>query len=427
MSEVATNAPAGVAGSAYTRRERGLIIAAAVSGWGMEYFDLVILSLVAGDVGKTFGVSTAAVGAVFTAQLAATAIGGILFGPLADRFGRRRVLTWTIWVFAIGTGLGALAPSFGLFVVCRMIAGIGIGGEWAIGFALLNEAWSPKRRGLAGGMVQAAIWPAYAIGIFVAGAVPNWRWAFAIGALPALAAVAIRLACPESKQWLELQRAKAEGRQAGTVVARESATAGLAMLFKKNALKMVVLGTVVVFGAQYSYYVYSSWMPTFLKTGLHLGAGPTQTVLYVSAAISLVSYIAAGALGDRWGRRKALLAFASVQLVAFIAFAVLIATGAATGAVIAMYFVISFGLGYFAVFGTWFGELFATPIRATGSSFCYSVGRGIASFGPGIVGLLAARYGLGGGISTGLFAVALMMITALFLADRSGRAITAVE
>jgi MFS family permease len=423
MPELATSVPRQAVDMTYTRRERGLIIGAAVSGWGMEYFDLVILSLLADSVAKSFGVSTAAVGAVFTAQLAATAVGGVLFGWLADRFGRRRVLTWTIWVFAIGTGLCALAPNFGLFVLCRMVSGIGIGGEWAIGFALLNEAWSPKRRGLAGGAVQAAIWPAYAIGIFVAGAVPNWRWAFAIGALPALAAVAVRLACPESKQWLELQRARA----AGESTASNRPAGGFSLLFRKGTLRVVVLGTVVVFGAQYSYYVYSSWMPTFLKTGLHLGAGTTQTVLYLSAAISLVSYLAAGALGDRWGRRRALLAFAAVQLLAFIAFALLIAEGAGSASVIAMYYLISFGLGYFAVFGTWFGELFATPIRASGSSFCYSVGRGVASFGPGVVGLLAARFGLGGGISTGLFAVALMMITALFLADHSGRAITAAD
>lgn len=411
-----------ITGSAYTRRERGMIIAASVSGWGLEYFDLVILSLLASDVAKGFGVSTAAVGGVFTAQLAATAIGGVLFGRLADRYGRRRVLTWTIWLFAIGTGLGALAPNFGIFVLLRMVAGVGIGGEWATGFALLNEAWSPKRRGFAGGAVQAAIWPAYAIGIFVASAVPNWRWAFAAGAVPALFAVAIRFFAPESKQWLELRAARA----AGSVPASEG-NGSMRRLFRKDMVRLVVLGTVLVFGAQYSYYVYSSWMPTFLKTGLHLGASGTQTVLYVSAGISLVSYLAAGALGDRWGRRRSLLAFAAVQLVAFVAFAVLIASHASAGAVIAAYYVISFGLGYFAIFGAWFGELFATPVRATGSSFCYSVGRGIASFGPGLVGLLAARFGLGGGISTGLFAVAIMMIAARFLADRAGRAITASE
>jgi MFS family permease len=426
MPQLAPTAPAPVSGSAYSRRERGLIIGAAVSGWGMEYFDLVILSLLAGEVAKSFGVSTAAVGAVFTAQLAATAVGGVVFGWLADRWGRRRVLTWTIFLFALGTGLGALAPSFGFFVLTRLVAGIGIGGEWAIGFALLNEAWTPRRRGLAGGAVQAAIWPAYAIGIFVAGAVPNWRWAFAIGVLPALVAVGIRFACPESKQWLELQRARAEER-GGRPHRAAPRSIPHTPLFSRQVLGTVALGIVVVFGAQYSYYVYSSWMPTFLKSDLHLGAGSTQTVLYTSAGISLVAYVAAGALSDIWGRRRALLAFASVQLLAFIAFAVLVAGGSAAGPVVWMYYVISFGLGYFAVFGAWFGELFPTPIRTTGSSFCYSVGRGVASFGPGLVGLLASRYGLGGGISTGLFAVALMMFVALFLADRSGRTITASD
>lgn len=408
--------------SDYTRRERGLIISAAVSGWGLEYFDLVILSLLAQDVADHFGVSTAAVGGVFTAQLAATAVGGVLFGWLADKYGRRRVLTWTIWIFAIGTGLGALAPSFWVFVLLRMVAGIGIGGEWATGFALLNEAWSPKRRGLAAGAVQAAIWPAYALGIFVTGAVPDWRWAFGIGALPALIAVGIRYFCPESKQWLELQRARAAGE-----LPVQRAGGSMRALFGKGTIRLVVLGTILVFGAQYSYYVYSSWMPTFLKTGLHFGTGQTQTILYVSAAISFVSYVAAGILGDKWGRRRSLLAFATVQLAAFVVFAVLILADAPSGPVVAAYFVISFGLGYFAIFGAWFGELFATPIRATGSSFCYSVGRGIASFGPGLVGLLAAQYGLGGGIATGLFAVAIMMVAARFLADRSGRAITASE
>lgn len=418
----AAEAPQVTVGSAYSRRERGLIVAAAASGWGLEFFDLIILSFLASDVAQTFGVSTATIGGVFTAQLAATAVGGVGFGWLADRYGRRRVLTWTIWVFAVGTGLSALAPNFGVFLLLRVVAGLGVGGEWATGFALLNEAWVPRRRGLAGGAVQAAIWPAYAVGIFVAGAVPNWRWAFAIGALPALVAVLIRWFCPESKQWLALREARAAGR-----LPASTRGGAIPLLLRRGTLKLVVLGTLVVFGAQYSYYVYSSWMPTFLETGLHLDTGTTQTVLYISAAISLVSYVAAGALGDVWGRRRSLLAFASLQAVAFIAFTILIAAGLPASSIIVAYFVISFGLGYFGIFGVWFGELFATPIRATGSSFCYSVGRGVASFGPGLVGLLAVKYGLGGGISTGLFAVVLMIVIAVFLADRSGRIITEVE
>jgi hypothetical protein len=94
---------------------------------------------------------------------------------------------------------------------------------------------------------------------------------------------------------------------------------------------------------------------------------------------------------------------------------------------VATYFVISFGLGHFAIFGTWFGELFPTPIRATAASFCYSVGRGIAGFGPALVGSLAASHGLGGGISTGVIAIGIMLAFGAVLQDRQGRAITAQE
>ncbi len=419
-----------VSGSQYTRSEQRRVIAAAGLGWGLEFFDLTLVALLVIPISEDFGITKADLGIVLTAQLVATAFGGILFGWLADKYGRQRVLSWTIWIFGLATAATALSPSLGVFLVLRIITGIGVGGEWAVGFALLNEAWSPTRRGLAGGAVQAAIWPAFAVAIYVTGAVPHWRWAFVVGVLPVIAAIWVRRSCPESKQWLALQRGAADPVPATERSQSEppgSATDALRALFSGATLRIMVLGTITVFGAQYSYYVYSSWMPTYLKASLGVSAGTAQTVLYVSAGISLVSYVLAGAWSDVIGRRRALLWFAAVQLVAFIAFAFLNLVHGAIPLIIVAYFVISFGLGYFAIFGAWFGELFATPVRARGSSFCYSVGRGFASFGPFIVGLLAAQYGLGGGISTGLIAVALMMAVSCFLPDRSGRVITAAE
>nr|WP_170949184.1 MFS transporter [Rhodococcus sp. 06-621-2] len=281
----------------------------------------------------------------------------MIFGRLADRYGRRRVLTWTIWV-------------------------------------------------------------AYALAVFITGAVSDWRIAFAIGALPVVAAVWIRRRCPESRQW-EAFRDDQLARQAKNRV-------DVRALLRSN-IGILIVGTLVVFGGQYSYYVYSSWMPTYLKNDLSITPDHAQMVLYVSAAISFVSYNLAGWLSDFLGRRTTLLMFASVELVAFGAFAVLDFMGSAQGWVVLAYFGISFGLGYFAIFGTWFGELFPTPIRATASSFCYSVGRGFAGFGPAIVAALATTYGLGGGISTGVIAVVLTMGFAAILRDRAGRAITASE
>lgn len=404
----------------YTPGERNRVIAAAGLGWGLEYFDLTLVALMAGAISKDFGVSLGAFGIVFTLQLIATAFGGLIFGRLADLHGRRRVLSWTIWVVGVSTALCALAPNLTVFALLRVVSGLGVGGEWAVGFALLNEAWSPKRRGLAGGSVQAAIWPAYAVAIFVTGAV-GWRAAFLIGLVPVAAAIWVRRSCPESHQWQALQRGE------GTAAVAGSQRSSLSDLFNRRNLAVMGFGTLVVFGAQYSYYVYSSWMPTYLKRDLGISASDAQLVLYCSAAIALVSYVSAGGLSDRWGRRRTLLCFATLQLAAFVAFAGLNAGHGPSGWIIASYFAISFGLGYFAIFGAWFGELFPTPVRATGSSFCYSVGRGFASFGPYLVGILASRYGLGGGISTGLLAVLLMMLFALFLPDRKGRVITAAE
>lgn len=408
---------------AYSSVERRRVIAAAGLGSGLEFFDLMLVSLLVIQISDDFGVGLAQMGAVLTAQLVATAVGGVMFGRLADLYGRKRVLTWTIWVFGVATAACAIAPDFGVFFALRVITGFGVGGEWAVGFALVNEVWTPKRRGLAGGAVQAAIWPAYAAAVFVAGAVEDWRLAFAIGILPVAAAIWVRYTCPESKQWLALMqgvRTAAEGR-------RRRQRSSLAQLFRGDTLKTLVLGTLVVFGAQYSYYVYASWMPTYLKSDLGISPGAAEKVLYVSATIGVVSYLSAGALSDIVGRRRALLAFAAVQLLSFIAFAALNEAKGPTAAIIASYFLISLGLGYFAIFGAWFGELFATAVRATASSFCYSVGRGIASFGPVVVGALAGRLGLAGGISTGVLAVVLLMVFARFLRDRKGRIITAAE
>jgi MFS family permease len=414
----------------YTQPEKRKIIAAASFGWGLEFFDLQLLALSGAAIIAEFGISTAQLGAAFTTQLVATALGGVLFGWLADLYGRRRVLTWTIWVFAVSTAAVAFVPSFGWLLVLRFITGLGTGGEWAVGFSLLNEAWTPKRRGLAGGLVQASLWPAFALAIFVTGAVSDWRHAFLIGLFPAAFAIWVRLRCPESRQW-EAMRAlrmdrSAEGRPSAGTLAREAARP-LREIFGRNVVRITVVGTLVVFGAQYSYYVYSSWMPVYLTESLGFSPEDSRAILYAGAAISFVTYIAAGALGDIWGRRNALLSFAAVQLVAFGAFAILNATDAAPAPIVASYLVISFGLGYFGIFGVWFGELFSTPMRATGSAFCYSVGRGLASFGPTVVGVLAANYGLGGGISTGVAAVLLMMVLALLLEERRGRVITATD
>lgn len=410
----------------YSETDKRNIIIAACLGWGLEFFDLQLLALYAPQIMSYFGIDKAAFGTIVTVQLIGTALGGIFFGWLADLYGRKRVLTWTIWVFSISTALVALSPNLIALFVLRFVTGLGTGGEWAIGFSLLNEVWTPKKRGLMGGVVQASIWPAYAIAIFVSSTFQNWRVGFALGLVPALAAIWIRLKCPESKAWLEFSEMKKSG-NLPKEIKEQSMHSPLTQLFFKDMLRITLLGTIIVFGGQYAYYVFSSWMPTLFVETFKLTASEKANILYGGSAVSFVSYILAGWLSDTWGRKKAFRIFAYTGLIAYGLFALFNFLGMPLLPIIVVYMLISFGIGFFGIFGIWFGELFPTRVRATGSSFCYSIGRGIASIAPAIAGVLSVKYGLGGGISTGFLAIIVLLIAAIGMNDRKGREISAVE
>jgi len=410
----------------YSRSDKRNIIWAACLGWGLEFFDLQLLSLYAPQIMSFFGIDKAAFGMIVTTQLIGTALGGIFFGWLADKYGRKRVLTWTILVFSISTALIAVFPYLTAIFILRFITGLGTGGEWAIGFSLLNEVWTPKRRGLMGGIVQAAIWPAYAVAIFVNSSVHEWRIGFLVGIIPALAAIWIRLKCPESKAWQEYDSLKKSG-NLPEEIKQQSKRSPFTQLFLRDVIKMTILGTIIVFGGQYAYYVFSSWMPTLFAETFQLTASQKANILYGGSAVSFVSYILAGWASDYWGRKKAFRIFAYTGLVAYGLFALFNYLGMPIAPIVVVYMLISFGIGFFGIFGIWFGELFPTRIRATGSSFCYSVGRGIASVAPTIAGILSAKYGLGGGISTGFLAIIILLIAAIWMKDHKGREIKAIE
>jgi MFS family permease len=410
----------------YSETEKRNIILAACLGWGLEFFDLQLLALYASKIMEQFSISKATFGTLLTTQLIATAFGGILFGWLADLFGRRRVLTWTILVFSISTGLTAFVPNLESLYFLRALTGLGVGGEWAIGFSLLNEAWTPKRRGLMGGVVQASIWPAYALAIFVSSTVADWRIGFAIGILPALSAIWIRLKCPESKAWEEYNHMKKSGNLPKEIM-EKSSRSPFSQLFFKDIIKLTIFGTLVVFGGQYAYYVFSSWMPTLFVEAFKLSPSEKANILYGGSAVSFVSYILAGWASDIWGRKKVFNIFAGIALLSYGLFAVFNLLGLSLTPIVLSYMLISFGIGFFGIFGIWFGELFPTRVRATGSSFCYSVGRGIASVAPTIAGILSLKYGLGGGISTGFIAIILLLLAGLGMKDRKGREINAID
>jgi MFS family permease len=417
---------AATAATEYTPGERRRVLGAACLGWGMEYFDFMLPSLLAAPIMATYGITAGTFSLAIVVQLIGSAVGGLAFGWLGDRFGRRRTLIWSILIYSIATGLVFFAPTFAVFLVLRFFTGFGTGGEWAVGFAWLNEAWAPKRRGLGGGLVQSSLWPAYALAILAAQLLPDWRYAFLIGVLPALACVWIRVGCPESKQWEELQRRKAAGElspELATVARRSS----WSQLFMRDSLPIVLVGLVAAFGAQWVPYTATTWMPSLLKTDLGFDSGTASLVLYIASAISFVGFILAGWLSDILGRRRVFIVFSGLQALTFAVMLALALSDTGISNFVWLYFFASFFLGYFGIFGVWFGELFPTRIRSLGSAAAYNVGRGLSGAGTLIGGIIATSSGYAIAVGIAVFGAALVFVAAFFLHDRAGRTITAED
>ena len=411
----------------YSKREVRMIILVVILGWAFEFYNLQILSLYAVEIMQSFQISKGVFGALSSTALLFTAFGGIVFGSLADRYGRKNLLALTILLFSVSTVLIIFAKRIEMVFILRALTGIGIGGEWAVGFSLLNEAWTPRYRGLMGGIVQAAIWPAYIAAIFVSQVFEDWHLGFALGGIPIILAVGVFLYVPESKVWDQYNKLRLAGKLPGEL-ARKAGKSPLIQIFQKDIIRYTLLGTLIAFGAQYAYYSMSQWLPTLLTEDYNLAVAAKNKVLYLGAGTAFISHIAAGGLSDIFGRKRTFMAFAICLLISFVAFAYVNLFSKAILLFTISYVLVNFGFGFFGIFGVWFSEIFPTRARAAGSSFAYGMGRGIASLGPLIVGLLATtNNNLFFGISTGVFAIILMIGALPFMRENKGKELSSLD
>ncbi|MGO1349352.1 MAG: MFS transporter, partial [Brevibacterium aurantiacum] len=260
----ATSAPA------YKRKA---LFAAAV-GYGLDGFDLLILSFALGGIIATFGLSDVEAGSLSTITLFGAVLGGIIFGSLADRYGRVRVLTWTVLIFAVFTGLSSIAQGYWDMAAYRFIAGIGIGGEFGIGMALAAEAVPANQRARATSWVGVG----FQIGVFAAAIVSapvialwGWRALFVIGLFPAIFAFVIRRGVEEPDKFVQSQRGSAAG-ESGDSAELPTFGAKIRALVKDKAtvkitFALIVLSTVQNFG----YFGIIAWLPNYLSEKMDLG------------------------------------------------------------------------------------------------------------------------------------------------------------
>jgi MFS family permease len=419
-------------------RYQWLVLLVAWLGWVFDAMDGTIYAMVQKPVITELlgpGASGADIGfyssAVFSVMLIGWALGGIVFGILADYIGRTRALTLTILIYSLFTGLSALAENWWQLAIFRFVTGLGLGGEWAAGAALVAEVWPDRLRARAGSMLQSAA----AIGFLLAAlanrivGVISWRYVFLVGALPALLVLMIRLVVKEPESWVE---ARAERRRS-----RVRAFT-LRQLFEPDLRRDTLVASSLAFVVLLGLWGGTMWIPAAIR---EIAAGSPQArglsgpeidrfltekasdgVMLLNG-VSLVGYLLFGPLADAIGRKRTFFLYFVGAVVTFpIAFLT-------TSSVDALFWLIPlvgiFTLGVTSGFPIYLPELFPTAVRTTGVGFCYNLGRIVTAGGVFVTGYLVGVLGSYAKAATAVSLVYVVgMVVLLFARETRGRKLT---
>jgi benzoate transport len=367
-------------------------------GYAMDGFDLLVLGFLLRPISKDLGLTPPEAASLVTATLIGAVVGGIVFGMLSDRYGRVRVLTWTILVFAGFTGLCALAQGYWDLLAYRTVAGIGLGGEFGIGMAMVAEVWPASKRA----RVSCYVGLGWQLGVLAAALITplllpliGWRGMFAVGILPAFAAYFIRHTLDEP----ELFVAKVQQEQ-------QQKESSLRLLVKDTETTKLSLGMVILCSVQnFAYYGVMIWLPSYLAT--RFGFALTQSAAWTSVTIAgmALGIFLFGHIADRLGRRPTFLAYMLGAAIMVVVYSRLTdPTALLFGGAVMGFFVNGMLGGY----GALMSELYPTVARATAQNVLFNIGRAVGGFGPLVVGAVAAAYS---------FQVAIALLATLYILD----------
>jgi MFS family permease len=389
-------------------------LAAAGLGWLLDAMDVMLYAFALNAIRAEFSLSAAAAGALASVTLLTSALGGIVFGVLADRAGRARALAWSILAYSVFTALTATARSLPELVLWRSLVGIGLGGEWAAGSVLVAESWPAEHRGKAAGLMQSGWAIGYILAALMASAIMptlGWRALFAIGVTPALFAWWVLRHVPEPEIWQRLSR---------------GARLPVASLLHPPLLRKAVTATMLTTCVLFAYWGLFTWIPAYLASPVASGGAGMSVVRSAGWIIPMqlgafLGYVLFGVLADRFGRRPVFVLFV---LGAAVLVPIYGRVGASPGLLMALGPLVGFlGHGYFSVFAAMLAELFPSSIRATAQGFCYNFGRAVSALSPLVIGALADRHGIGSALAlTSAFFVASAFVI-LLLPETRGEAL----
>ena len=420
----------------YSPREKWLVSISAMLGFCLDFYNVIIMAFLFTAIEGALSMTFVQAGLIVAMTLTASVVGGLLVGFLGDKIGRKNALLVSLVLIAVGAILSAMAWNFVSLLMFRILAGVGVGGEWGAGIVLFVEVCGPRRRGLGSGTIQAMS----AVGLALASVISSyalthftpdtaWRVSIAFGGLPILLTLFIRTSMPESKLWTAFKERQRLAALAGETILRVSPFSGT---FLVSSGKFFTVGAIMVGGFIISYQSATVFMPVLM--GRVLGAGPEsiRNAVLVWAGFVFAANVLAGYFGDVVGRKKTVTASAVITMVGFVA---IFLTGRthypgsfASWPLFWAYVLWGIGQGGSGQFGPWLAELYPVEFRTTATSTIYTVGRCIGSTAPYAVPALAGVFGsLLDAMMLGFGGAFVSFCVAFLLPETAGRRFAVVE
>jgi len=439
MSTVSTSPPAGGTATAYTRRQVGLILTFAFLGTLFDGAELNLVGYPLAYISDTLHVGTVELIQVVTLQGFASVAGGIAFGWLGDLIGRRWTYTLSVLLFGIAAVAGGFAPNYLVFLLSRLLAGVGMGGLFGLSFSMFAECWKTSKRGLMGGSIQAMYFTGEIVteGVIyfcISGLGPSagWRTGYVlIGAGTVVIAVLAAFLLPESKAWRTYQTELRAGRLPEEL---RRGKVPVVDLFRRRYAMGTVLFIVVATAMFLGTNSMIAYLSTFLIKVEKVGLGTASVIVLLGLVVTAITYPIGGALSDVIKRKWAFFWCCAFGVIGFAWFLVLVLTGSAHVEADFWAYPTFWALmlcagacGGFGVLGVWMAEFFPTRVRSTGSSFSYYAGRGL---GAGVFPLFALTVAGGSvpmALALGVIGPVAGALASLAAPDHTGRTIEAVE